>query len=41
MSSRICGLHVWENLQLLPPTENLKKGNRLAVHEEWETRLPS
>lgn len=27
----VCGLHVQDNLQLLPPVENIRKGNRLMV----------
>ena len=29
----VCGLHVWENLQLLPKTINIKKGNRMPTEE--------
>lgn len=28
-SSRVCGLHVWDNLQLLPHAVNSSKGNRV------------
>lgn len=27
-SKLVCGLHVWDNLQLLPKLENIRKGNR-------------
>jgi hypothetical protein len=25
----VCGLHVWNNLQLIPASQNFSKGNRL------------
>lgn len=28
----VCGLHVENNLQLLPPLENIRKGNRLHAN---------
>jgi hypothetical protein len=30
----VCGLHVWDNLQLLNPIDNIRKGNKYAIHEE-------
>lgn len=27
----VCGLHIWENLQLLTPEKNIKKGNKLCL----------
>lgn len=29
----VCGLHVWENLQLLPKTTNIKKSNKMPTEE--------
>lgn len=30
----VCGLHVWDNLQLLRPTDNIRKKNTYAIYEE-------
>jgi 5-methylcytosine-specific restriction endonuclease McrA len=30
-SKEVCGLHIWENLQLLTPEKNIKKGNKLCL----------
>ena len=30
---RVSGLHVWNNLQVIPATENLRKNNTYAVHD--------
>lgn len=27
----VCGLHVWDNLQLLTPKQNLEKGNKFVI----------
>lgn len=29
----ISGLHIWNNLQVIPALENLRKGNRYAVYD--------
>lgn len=29
----VCGLHVWNNFQVIPKLENLRKGNTHAVHD--------
>jgi hypothetical protein len=34
-SEVVCGLHVWANLQLLPPTDNISKGNR-SWPDSWD-----
>jgi len=34
-SEVVCGLHVWANLQLLPPTDNISKGNRFWP-DSWD-----
>lgn len=33
----VCGLHIWSNLQVIPKTLNLQKGNIHAVHDKWKT----
>lgn len=32
MFGNICGLHVWSNLQVIPATLNLSKGNKEMVN---------
>ena len=29
----VCGLHTWENLQVLSPIDNLRKGNKNSLHD--------
>lgn len=30
---QVCGLHIWSNLAVIPKTQNLSKGNKLALHD--------
>jgi hypothetical protein len=39
INSEVCGLHIWANLRVIPKILNLIKGNKRALHAEWETRL--
>lgn len=32
----VCGLHIWSNLQVIPKTLNLQKGNKIAIHAKWK-----
>lgn len=36
---QICGLHIWSNLAVIPKTQNLSKGNKLALHDQWKEGL--
>lgn len=31
----VCGLHVWNNLAVIPKVENLRKGNKNSLYEKW------
>ena len=35
----ICGLHVWNNLQVIPKILNLRKGAKNSIHVKREERL--
>ena len=35
----VSGLHIWSNIQVIPKVINLKKGNKIALHDWWKTRL--
>lgn len=39
----VSGLHTWNNLQVIPASINLSKGNREvlsnSLHDQWKTRL--
>jgi 5-methylcytosine-specific restriction endonuclease McrA len=35
----VSGLHVWNNLAVIPAVENLRKGNYYTLHDEWAPRL--
>jgi hypothetical protein len=34
--STVCGLHVWNNIQVIPAHENLRKGNKLLANTMLE-----
>lgn len=35
----VSGLHVWNNLRVIPKILNLRKGNKIAFHDQWKTGL--
>jgi len=35
----VCGLHVWNNFAVIPKVENLRKGNKNSIHDQWEEGL--
>jgi hypothetical protein len=39
---KVCGLHVWNNLQVIPATMNVAKSNRMLLVEPfaWILEMP-
>lgn len=35
----VCGLHIWNNLQVIPKILNLRKGAKNSLHAQWKTGL--
>ena len=33
----VCGLHVWNNFAVIPKVENLRKGNKNSLYDQWKT----
>lgn len=35
----VCGLHIWSNLAVIPKIDNLRKGNKNSIYDQWAPRL--